>query len=109
MFLTFYLFVSVADEKDGKVNVNVEKSPVFFSGNVADKITGEALAGVEIRIEGISKKVYTDFDGNFSFDDVSPGEYSISANYISYQNKKIEKIDINFVNNYVDVKLEPQN
>lgn len=114
LITTFFLLLTItllgiSDEKDTKSNDGLESTPVFFSGIVTDKNSGEVLVGVEVRIDGTNKKTYTDFDGNFSFDDILPGKYSISANYISYQNHKIEKIDVNFVNNFVNVKLEPQN
>jgi len=80
----------------GNENANeskAEASPanaISISGTVADLSTGEALTGVEITIEGTDIKTYSDFDGNFSFDKISPGEYSIIASFISYKKSLVE-------------------
>ncbi len=39
---------------------------IAVTGNVADKATGEPLIGVSVAIQGTSKGVITDIDGNFS-------------------------------------------
>jgi protocatechuate 3,4-dioxygenase beta subunit len=67
----------------GSVKGKVENAVI--SGVVVDKNTGEPLAGVEVKILGSSEKVYTDFDGNFKFTNLSQGVYKIKIDYISYQ------------------------
>ncbi|MBZ4675621.1 MAG: TonB-dependent receptor [Anaerophaga sp.] len=56
-----------------------------ISGTIIDEETGEALTGVEVKLDGTETKTYTDFDGKFFFDKVKPGDYSVQVNYISYQ------------------------
>ncbi len=73
--------------------IEVEKEnvkSVSLSGQVLDNITGEALAGVKVVVEGANESSYTDFDGNFSFANLLPGSYKISASYISYQKSDVE-------------------
>lgn len=67
-------------------------SEFVIEGKVIDEKTGEGLAGVEIKLLGSDKIIYSDFDGNFSFENVIPGDYSISADYISYNRKIITGI-----------------
>ncbi|NLX73605.1 MAG: carboxypeptidase-like regulatory domain-containing protein [Bacteroidales bacterium] len=66
-----------------------------ITGIVLDKTTGEALTGVEVRVEGTDLKTYTDFDGKFVFDGVKAGEYKVKANYISYQDCETKAIKVN--------------
>jgi hypothetical protein len=90
--LVSFLGFAYAGNDNAKEN-KAEPSPanvVSISGTVADLNTGEALTGVEITIEGTDIKTYSDFDGNFSFDKISPGEYSIIASFISYKKSLVE-------------------
>lgn len=56
-----------------------------ISGIIIDQNTGEALTGVEVKLNGTETKTYTDFDGKFVFSQIKPGKYSIETNIISYQ------------------------
>lgn len=82
-----------------------EPATITVSGNVVDMVTGEALTGVEIKIEGIESKVYTDFDGNFSIPDVMPGEYNIVASFISYKKSFVEDFKADG-NKNIDIQLQ---
>jgi len=66
------------------------------------------LVGVEVKIEGTDMKTYTDFDGNFSFNNLKPGEYKVVTSYISYQ-KKTDVVNISSKENNLKVKLEASN
>jgi len=79
---------------------------VSISGKVIDFTSGEALAGVEVAIEGLSKKVHTDFDGNFKIDNIKPGSYNLIASYISYNKSFIEKLDVEKPNQELNIKLQ---
>jgi hypothetical protein len=101
------LFISVsADEKEAKKEVSAKPVTVQINGNVSDAETGESLVGVKIQLEGTEKKVYTDFDGNYFFEDVAPGEYNVTASYISYEQNKVENKNIDILTNTVDIKLQ---
>ena len=56
-------------------------------GEVIDKNTNETLVGVKVTIDGTDKVAYTDFDGKYSFDNMKPGKYKLTASYISYESK----------------------
>lgn len=69
-------------------NNNEEKSKRFsISGKVSDQV--ESLTGVKIILDGKELVVYTDFDGNFTIDNVLAGEHTISLSLIAYKNKQI--------------------
>lgn len=108
LFVFSLIFTAAAD---GKNDVDNAPKPltVTVNGNVTDAVTGETLVGVKVELEGTSKKVYTDFDGNFSFEDVAPGEYNISASYISYEKGKIEKQKVDVFSSELKVALKPAN
>ncbi len=79
-----------------------------LSGIVTDKVSNEALVGVEVEIEGLNQKVYTDFDGKFSFNNLKPGEYKIIASYISYEKIVVDHVEL-VKNNQVAILLEASN
>jgi hypothetical protein len=77
---------------------------VSLSGLIMDMTTGEALAGVKVTVDETDEFVYTDFDGNFSFDNLIPGSYQITASYISYKSAD-KKLNIND-GSTVELKME---
>jgi protocatechuate 3,4-dioxygenase beta subunit len=92
--LSTLLFVSVSamaesDKVESKNSAETAASAsmatVSLEGRIFDEVTGEALAGVAVKLEGTDKVAYTDFDGNYSLGKVVPGAYSISASFISYE------------------------
>ena len=94
------------NKSNEKVSAN---TAVSISGKVIDFTSGEALAGVEVAIEGSTKKVHTDFDGNFKIDNVKPGSYNLIASYISYKKSFIEKLDVVKPNQELNIKLQSAN
>jgi len=80
-----------------------------INGTVVDQITGEALTGVKVTIEGTNQVVYTDFDGNFSFNSLTPGEYNINVDYISYKANTLQKVNLNGVANSIKIGLKTVN
>jgi hypothetical protein len=61
----------------------------MLSGSVMDIETGEKLAGSKIEIEETGISVFTDMDGNFSIEQLLPGNYTLKVSYISYEEKKM--------------------
>ncbi len=97
-------FANAANEESGAAESVMMTTSV--SGKVLDNITGEALAGVKVSVEGIEKSVYTDFEGNFEINGVREGELEITTSYISYK-KKVETVNVCLTkSNTVDVKIE---
>ena len=95
-----------AKERDEKSAADSDNTAsVVLSGTISDMNSGESLVGVEVKIEGTDLKTYTDFDGNFTFKNVKPGEYKVVANYISY--KPVTQ-KLNAGKNEKDVKIKLQ-
>ena len=95
-----------AKENEAKTPVNTENSvTVTLAGSIADATSGESLAGVEVKIEGTELKTYTDFDGNFTFDGVKPGEYKVVTSYISYK-PATQVLSLNAKQTELKIKME---
>ncbi len=73
---------------------NKEKNLISVTGQIVDKNTGEALAGVLLKIEESGSTLYTDFEGGFELTDIYPGKYNIKVSFISYRPEKVE-LDLN--------------
>jgi hypothetical protein len=72
-------------EQDMLVEIATSGGKLY--GVVLDKQTNESLAGVAVYVDG--QKVYTDFDGNFAFNNVLKGKYEVKISMISYQDQTI--------------------
>ncbi len=59
------------------------------SGKVTDKETGEPLIGANVIIVGTSFGAASDINGDYLIRQVPPGNYSIKASYIGYQDVTI--------------------
>jgi len=116
LFVTFALFTfavsngnSANKSKANETTAAKASASVSISGKVIDLNSGEALAGVEVAIEGSSKKVHTDFDGNFKIDNLNPGEYNVIASYISYNKSLVEKLEVVNSNQVLKIKMQSAN
>tara|TARA_B110000091_G_C13739217_1_gene442553 strand:- start:900 stop:1217 length:318 start_codon:yes stop_codon:yes gene_type:complete len=84
-------------------NNNGDKLKSFsISGKVVD--SNESLTGVKILLDGKETVVYTDFEGNFTIDNVLAGEHTISFSLITYNNKEVTFNPAN--DNSLEVELE---
>ena len=63
-------------------------------GRIIDKSTGEPLAGVSVKIEGTNLEVYSDFDGNFSFQNITPGIFNLKISLVSYKENVLKDINL---------------
>jgi len=69
-------------------NNNEDKLKSFsISGKVVDN--NESLTGVKILLDGKETMIYTNFDGNFTLENVLAGEHTISFSLITYNNKEV--------------------
>jgi hypothetical protein len=72
----------------GFANNNEKKAKMFsISGKVIDK--QETLTGVEVLLDGKKTTIYTDFDVNFTINNVVKGKHTVSFNLITYETKSI--------------------
>jgi hypothetical protein len=78
----------------------------LVKGQIMDKLNGESLTGVAVRIAGSDLVAYTDFDGVFTFKDLTPGSYTIETSMVSYQEEKITVEAKAMADNPVTIKLE---
>ncbi len=81
-FITIHLS---AFESGGE---NKSNSQAALIGKVTDQVTGEALAGVAVKVEGTDIVAYTNFDGQFEIENMKPGSYDVCVSYISYEEKE---------------------
>jgi hypothetical protein len=97
LFLVMAVVVTIGVSAKKPAEPSVAPTAVVnntISGVVVDKATGEALTGVEIRVEGTELKTYTDFDGKFVFEGILSGEYKINASMISYRENETRLIKV---------------
>jgi len=87
-FITLTSLILFAGNTSNTKNDSEEKpATTLVSGKVIDKISGEEIAGAEIRID--NKIVYSDLDGKFTASiDVNNTEAVIK--YISYNDTKVK-------------------
>jgi hypothetical protein len=91
--------ISFANNGD---NDKKELKMYSIKGKVID--AKESLTGVQILLDGKETKVYTDFDGNFTLDNILEGEHVVSFSLITYKNKLV-KVKTNS-NESVTIELE---
>lgn len=58
-----------------------------IAGTVTDADTGETLIGVNLIVQGTSRGAATDFDGNYTIENLRAGEYNILVSYIGFESK----------------------
>ena len=97
---------SFAAQKETKEESKTEIAALSLSGQVVDKVSHEALVGVKLCLEGTDKVAYTDFDGNYQFKGVEAGQYNLTASYISYEESKIENIQLSLKKSELNISLE---
>ena len=82
--LTIFMSTAIANDNNG----NTEPKKVYsISGQVKDM--NEFLTGVKIILDGKETIVYTDFEGNFTINNVVEGQHTISFSLVAYDNKEV--------------------
>lgn len=77
IFLTFQVLASAAPRN------------FSITGKVTDAQTGEPIAGVIFNIDGTGLWTLSDTDGNYLFDKVQAGEYTIKLSCLGYAEKSL--------------------
>ena len=104
LLVAFATTSAFAEKAESKTETKIESAILSLSGNVIDEVSGEALVGVEVKIEGLDVKTYTDFDGHFVINNLKPGECKIVASYTSY-NKNEKTFKMSTTANQVKIEL----
>lgn len=91
---------------NGNIKTGSADAAKKIQGKVFDKTTGETLTGVAIKLQGSDRIAFTDFEGNFSFSDVTEGTYNLNVVYVSYQTVTLKEIHAD--NSEVKLKIELQ-
>ena len=89
-------------------NTDNSAATTSMTGKVIDKVTGETLAGVMVSLEGTEKYVFSDFDGNFTIEDLKPAEYNLTFSLISYEKSEV-KVKLIDSKDEIKVKMESVN
>lgn len=107
LLIAFTANTAFAEKIESKVESKSESKVASFSlsGNVIDEVSGEALVGVEVKVEGTNVKAYTDFDGHFVIDNVKAGNCKLVASYTSY-NKAEKSLKVDTKSNQVKIELQ---
>lgn len=80
------------DDKEKIPASEAASAKTILTGKVVDSETSEPLTGVALEIINTQTVIYTDFDGGFIINNLTPGYYTIVVRYISYQDHLIENI-----------------
>ncbi len=108
--MAFVLGTAMADKTSDKEAIEFRtSSTTALSGTVVDEATNEALVGVKVELAGTDKVAYTDFDGNYAFENLEPGTYTVKASYVSYKETSIEKLTLYNPKNQVLISLKATN
>ncbi len=70
-------------EGDNVLNVQMPRILANLYGVVTDAQTGAPIAGVKVTIDGTS--TYTDASGNYGFQGLTPGSYTIAFEKEGYE------------------------
>jgi len=108
LFLIIIFSPLVFAGNNNKRHHEITNSAVI-TGCITDKNTSEKLAGVTIRIEDNDEKVYSDPEGNFSFEGLQEGPCILLLSCISYQDKKVSISIKNKKNQVLEIDLDPVN
>ena len=76
-----------------------------LKGVVIDKNSKETLIGAVISIEGTDVKAVTDVSGNFSFEGLKDGTYTLYIKYVGYKTLKIDGVQMKDAN--LTIALQP--
>jgi len=96
IFLLFFLLTTVANA-------------ATIRGRVIDGDTHETIPGAVVSILGIKSAAFADANGNYSFNDLRQGTYTITAKCVGYENLRPQEIDLTTPETTItfDIYLKP--
>ena len=72
-------------------------------GKVTDRITKEPIPFANIVLESTNQGTTSDFDGNFSLNNITPGIYTVLSSVVGYQKVAIAEVSIGSTNQYSSI------
>jgi hypothetical protein len=79
----------------------------IIKGKVSELNSNIAIPFANVSIEGLPNGVSTDIDGNYIFENIEPGLYNISTNYLGYKSQTISEVQVtNSKPAIIDFQLE---
>ena len=85
--ITFIAILIVSITVAGNLNnIKNNKEAKLISGKVIDKISGEEIAGAEIKID--DQIIYTDLNGNF-LTSINSTKTEVHVTFVSYNDAKV--------------------
>ena len=85
---------------------NLPRGKGRISGRVYDRSTREPLIGVNVIVEGTTLGASTNTNGDFTIDNLDPGDYTLQFNYIGYRNLKANIYVYDKKNTQLNIALE---
>ncbi len=76
------------------LSYSVQAQTGKITGKIVDAKTGETLPGATVLIEGTTKGASSDFDGNFSLNNVTAGTHVLVISFITYDTKKLAGVKV---------------
>ena len=86
-------------------NIKKDNIKIQFYGTVIEEMTGEPIPGATILIKEFNQKIYTDFDGNFTIEDLIPGTYNLEVQFVSFEKKELKDLEITSESNSMLIRL----
>ena len=105
LLVAFATTSAFAEKAETKTDSKSEIAVLSLSGNVIDEVSGEALVGVEVKVDGSDQKAYTDFDGHFVINNLKSGDCKLVASYTSY-NKSEKTFNVASKSNQIKIELQ---
>ncbi len=86
--------------------INYGQANGKIKGKIVDSMSGDALIGANIMIDGTSVGAAADINGEFTLSSVQPGSYTLKITYVGYKEKKEEVTVVSNRATQITVKLE---
>ncbi len=79
-------FAATANILMSRTDTTITPTTGSLNGNVIDAVTGNPIQNAEISTDPSSTLIFTDNQGNFTFENLSPGSFTISVSKNYYNN-----------------------
>lgn len=83
-----------------------EESEAELTGQVVDASNQEPVADAQVTLQGENQETTTGGDGTFTFEDVEPGTYTLTATAEGYQEWE-QEVEVTEQGGAVQIELEP--